>query len=455
MHHLQQPTVNPSKLDLRPSGQPTMQPSKQPTTEPTMQPSQQPSSHPTAVPSISQSPTPGATAYPTVQPSSPHWALHSSITFYFGDIDSGQTVISYAGANVKKFLETSSYCDPYGTPPCTVTVDDAISSRGSMAPTAAPTAFSDSPYVPAVALHHIYKFNGSVFFAINGGVGAPSTQTGYYTAYPNTMCFYNDLTSYSSPFATPASCQRLCDATPGCVGVIYGSCPTGNTCYDVNYYYYGYNGYKACWLKNAVDPASCSFSDPMTGYFGVVTAYAKPASHNIVQDTLFASSTVTISMFITTTQSNVALMSLGCSTTPGTVQGAFILYIDDSGYIGFGEMSDSLGFGLYGSGTKTVNNGHRTHVAFVKSVGDGTNHGSVGTFYVNGSYAGTMYSFIKTAISAYTDVQLVLGNEYCGFFGGVPFNGTMQDVMMFPSSFNADQVGIIRAFSCPRPLLLN
>ena len=314
--------------------------------------------------------------------------------------------------------------------------------------------FDESPYIPAVALHHIYKFNGSVFFAMNGGVGVPSTQNGYYTSHPNYVCYGGDLSSYSSKFTTPASCQRLCDATQGCVGVNYASCPSGGTCYDLNIMPYYDN---ACWLKSSIDFANCMYSDPSTSYYGAVTGYVKPDSHKIVPGTLFASSSVTMSMFITTKQANVALMSLGCSTSPGgTVAGAFILYIDDSGYLGFGEMSDTLGgFGLYGSGTKIVNNGHRTHVAFVKSAGDGLTYGSVGKFYVNGTYAGTMNSFIKTAIPTYNDVQFVLGNEYCGFFGGIPFNGTMQDVMMFSSAFSAYQVGIIHALSRPRPLIFN
>ena len=279
---------------------------------------------------------------------------------------------------------------------------------------------------------------------MNGGVGVTPTQNGYYTSYPNTMCFGGDLTSYSSLFTTPASCQRLCDATPGCVGAVYGSCPSGNTCYDVNYYYYGYGGYNACWLKDSsLDPANCMYSDPVTGYFGAVTTYAKPDSQKTAIQTLFASSTVTMSMFITTTQSNVALMSLGCSTSPGTVVGAFVLYIDDTGHIGFGEASDTLGgFGLYGTGTRIVNNGHRTHVAFVKTAGDGKTYGSVGKFYVNGTYAGTMNSFLKTPRPTYNNVQFVLGNEYCGLFAGIPFNGTMQDVMMFQNAFNAIQVSV-------------
>jgi hypothetical protein len=208
------------------------------------------------------------------------------------------------------------------------------------------------------------------------------------------------------------------------------SCPSGMTCY--------YDQYRTTWtdtyctLKAYIDPYMLNTVDNYQGtYYGEWNTYVKvtaSASATMMSMglTSFYAWTMTVSTWIKTTDTGRSLISLGCVTDGSATTGsAFSLTIDDLGYLGFGEFSNDIGVGLYGSSQMKVNNGYRTHVAFVKGPGSGMS-GSIGSFYVNGTLAGTLYSYSSMAISSYSDVQFVLGSDYCGIYGGATLTGEWQ-----------------------------
>ena len=256
-------------------------------------------------------------------------------------------------------------------------------------------------------------------------MGSSDRYTKYYSAYYGydvLDAYGNSLPTYRSNVGTAVSCQRLCDMTEGCVGVVFKFCPVGTTCYSDD------------WSTVMTDP-SCT----LKSY--IYTWYMQDAGGNYVGNTYvkIVQSTdnagdmgmsmgtnsvnapaLTISSWIKTTDINRPLVSLGCSSDGTWATGsAFTLYVDDFGCLGYFEYSFDLGVGLYFSTQILVNNGYRTHVALVKS--PDTYGGSVGQLYVNGTLAGTQTAY--TAVNSFSDMQFLLGGDDCGFLGGAVLTG--------------------------------
>ena len=239
----------------------------------------------------------------------------------------------------------------------------------------------------------------------------------------------NTLPNYRSNVATDVSCQRLCDMTNGCVGVVFRSCPSGMTCYD-QYGSTWSNTY--CALKSYIDTSMLNWMDNYQGTYygewntGEWNTYVKVVEYTMGSSmySTFYASTMTLSTWIKTTDAGRSLISLGCPADSSTAYGGvFSLTIDADGYLAFGEYAKGFGMGIYGSSRLKVNNGQRTHVAFVKGPGVDGVYGSIGYFYVNGTLAGTLNSFSPYPIYSYSDEQFVLGGDYCGVAGGAVLRG--------------------------------
>eukprot|EP01041_Mallomonas_annulata_P014571 gene14571-31007_t len=95
------------------------------------------------------------------------------------------------------------------------------------------------------------------------------------------------------------------------------------------------------------------------------------------------SDAMTISLWINTTVSNTSsLVSLGRGRG-NTTNGQFMLYIDNSGRLGFWDYDHGHYYCYNVTGNTVVTTGRRTHVSFVRSE-------TTGTFYVNGKIDGVM-----------------------------------------------------------------
>ena len=147
-----------------------------PSSEPSaIQPSSKPSNNlPSSEPSAIQ---------PSSKPSTiPILVFSSSIKFYY---DASSTL--YQSLAVQDIVNTttqavSNYvalkifgCVNYPSVPCSGMSAFALSSAGSSVgdapPTSAPTVFDATTYLPAVALHDQYYFNGSAYYALPTGLG--------------------------------------------------------------------------------------------------------------------------------------------------------------------------------------------------------------------------------------------------------------------------------------------
>jgi hypothetical protein len=146
----------------------TDQPTSRPTSTPTSRPTSTPTARPTSRP---------VSSHPTVIPQS---IFTSSIKFYY-DSSSYQSlylsdIIPAAQQAVANFVALKFFgCYNYPSTPCPDMAGYASSpaqaTTGNAPPTSAPTVFDATAYLPAVALHDQYYFNGSAYFALPGGLG--------------------------------------------------------------------------------------------------------------------------------------------------------------------------------------------------------------------------------------------------------------------------------------------
>lgn len=139
-------------------------------------------------------------------------------------------------------------------------------------------------------------------------------------------------------------------------------------------------------------------------------------------------SQLSISMWITTTDTSGVIMSLG--RDPTNIDGYFAFRLSN-GYLEFFDTSVATGIGFNNIvSTVAVNTGSRLHVAFVKN-------GDSGTFYVSGQPAGTGTGSVVT----YKNQNLIVGANYRNYPTlSNQLLGTIDNVCLYDFAISVSQV---------------
>mmetsp|Transcript_22194 Transcript_22194/g.22359 ORF Transcript_22194/g.22359 Transcript_22194/m.22359 type:complete len:222 (+) Transcript_22194:2-667(+) len=141
-------------------------------------------------------------------------------------------------------------------------------------------------------------------------------------------------------------------------------------------------------------------------------------------------SDISISMWITTTNTQQYLVSLARSWTNYNNQFAFYIHTDGRlTFFDYGDASGGYGFEyMSGFSNVAVNTGERTHVGFIKD-------GTTGTFYINGQFAGQITASYSVN---YQTKELSIGVD--PYYDSKYFKGEIDHLDVFDKVLTAEDM---------------